>query len=235
MLQNRFDEIQTFWDLTSVINIYAMKIISSLLIESISGIYMTYKATKPSRIRNPQYLGDLKFLLDTASQYLKIMLGITLIHITKEEEHNKKILNNIKFFLTGTINTLWLLVKSIRSQVILLEANPQTLAAFLKDCTDNEITLPSSSQDYLETIATISEQLKYEASTILPEYSIKLNICLVNRAYQDQSQENMLNFNSLRETSMTKTGNSIFFVSIQKKLEQMLDILVTLSESKPKF
>lgn len=169
MLQSRLDEVQTFWDLSSV-NIYAVKIISSLLTESISGIFMTYKATKPSRIRNPQYLNDLKFLLDVAFQYLKIILGITLVQINKEGEQNKKILNNVKFFLTGTINTLWLLVKSIRSQVILLETNPQTLAAFLKDCANNEINLPSSSQDYIETITQISEQLKYEASTIIPEY-----------------------------------------------------------------
>jgi hypothetical protein len=174
MLQSRLDEIQTFWDLSSV-NIYAIKIISSLLTESISGIFMIYKATKPSRIRNPQYLNDLKFLLDVGFQYLKIILGITLVQINKEGEQNKKILNNVKFFLTGTINTLWLLVKSIRSQVILLEANPQTLAAFLKDCATNEIHLPSSSQDYIETITQTSEQLKYEASTIIPEYIIIQN------------------------------------------------------------
>ena len=159
LLQQQIDDLTSFFNYKSY-NFYSLKIICSLIIETTSAIYLKYKAVEPSRIRNPQYINDLKFFLDNSLRYMKIILGLTIMRIDYEDPHDRKIWNSLILFLVGTLNSLWWTIKCTKCHLALLEANHSNLASFLQDCINGEINLPIHSDEEYNQVLMVSEYLK---------------------------------------------------------------------------
>jgi len=159
LLQQHIEDLASFFNYKSF-NFYNLKIISTLVIETVSAIYLKYKAIEPSRSRNPQYISDLKYFLDNSLRYMKILLGLTIMRLDFEDPQERRIWNSVILFLVGTLNSLWWTIKCTKCHIVLLEASYNGLARFLEDCISGEIVLPVHSDEEYNQILMISEYLK---------------------------------------------------------------------------
>lgn len=159
LLQQQIDDLTTFFNYKSY-NFYSLKIICSIVIETISAIYLKYKAIEPSRTRNIQYISDLKFFLDNSLRYMKIIFGLTIMRLDKEDPQERKIWNSLILFLVGSLNSLWWTIKCTKCHIALLEAGHSSLMSFLQDCIQGEIVLPVHNDEEYNQILMVSEYLK---------------------------------------------------------------------------
>ncbi len=158
-LQKIIEELKFFFgeDLDNIVHI---RILCHVITETISCIFIRYKSIHPSRIRNPQYLNDMRFFLDNVFHYSRIVYGITLLQYDLTEHSSSNPGTPTKFYLDGVAFFLWKIVKSLRSHIALMELDYNVVATFLKDCLDQTIKLPNYSNEDQESILETVEYIK---------------------------------------------------------------------------
>ncbi len=141
-------------------NLLGLKLACSIVMETVSAIYFKYKAIEPSRARNTNYIYDLRFILDTTIHHLKIVFGLTVLQLSLKDSKERKTWNTLMIFLVGTLNYLWWIVKSMKSQLAILEASPHELGEFLQECIDGNIPLSVYSEEKETSIKKEFEQVR---------------------------------------------------------------------------
>jgi hypothetical protein len=169
-LQTIIGELKFFFS-ENFENIIQLRIFCHVITETISCIYIRYKSIHPSRIRNPQYLNDMKFFLDNVFHYTKIIYGLTILHYNREEKDYTNSQTPTKFYLDGVVFFMWKMVKALKSHIALMELDYNVIAAFLKDCLEGTIKLPHSITEDQESVLEMVEYIKRRGVDYFQRYT----------------------------------------------------------------
>lgn len=165
LLKRNIGELTSYFGYPKT-NLYGIKAICTLVTETVSAIYLKYKAIEPSRTRNPQYVNDLKFFVDCAEQQMRIIFGMVLIRLSHESPDDRKTMTSLKYFLTGSLNSLWWNIKSAKCFLALLDVRPEILADFLKECNNDQVPLAIYPENHLNEMVKMSQYLYTEAVSL---------------------------------------------------------------------
>jgi len=227
LLKNHISELTTYFSYPET-NLFGIKTICTLITETVSSIYLKYKAIEPSRMRNPQYINDLKFFVDCAEQHMKIIFGMFLLRLSHESADDRKVMSSLKYFLTGSLNSLWWNIKSAKCFVALLDVRPETLANFLKECNTDQHPIATYPSNYLNQMLKMSEFLYTEAINLT-----KLELRDPKGTLDAQSDTEATIEKTMQMEKILQEGGDVSMLkNVQVKMQAMLDRLAILAQCK---
>ena len=233
-LKSHIDELSFYLDSESNdLNLCRLRLIVNLVLETTTAIYFKYKAIEPSRMRNPQYLNDLRYTFDNSLFYMKVVFGMMLIQLSREESNQRQVFNSEKLFLVGSLDSLWWNIKSIKSQIALMDANYHVLASFLQDCVSSKTDLVLPDEKVYSLLNSTFVHLQNEARSIAEELvSFLFYTNLISKFDKEIKPAQVLDNNKfeIRDNDNNKIQEDLIFQNAQEKLQIILEKLALLAE-----
>ena len=163
-LSNIFHQLNENKFLCNPKNPLRIKIICHILNSSVQSVYLKYIFIQPSRAKNPQYIQDLRFIIDIITHYEKGLLGIMIQYFQdqktkKERDYIEKILNLEVTEILSVLHNFWWIKKTLDSQKIIIESSTELIQQFIIDCTNKDIILSETSEETMEIIYNICQNL----------------------------------------------------------------------------
>ena len=98
---------------------------------------------------------------------MKLFFGMFLIRLSHESPDDRKAMTSLKYFLTGSLNTIWWNIKSAKCFLALLDVRPEILANFIKECNNDQLPVAAYPANHLDQMFKMSEYLYTEAASLI--------------------------------------------------------------------